>query len=218
MTLVPLSSNVPACSVAGLSLFFSLLATGCSALFVGYGEPVTHKSTKGTVYLKPIIDRSFTADHPAVIDHATLLTPIQGLMAEDVTDSSADMPVDGGKPMRIFSDEDAEFLAPLLADGLSRAKPNHIVGFTVSPSAGSGAEPAAGIIYRYHDSLHITISTTGGRKLLGFQPRMAARVERAPAYTTNWMPGTQTAVIDLRRLVGDTRQGTSVHLQQLGLQ
>ncbi|MCP9448985.1 MAG: hypothetical protein NNA21_02850 [Nitrospira sp.] len=215
---MPVWSNVPACSVAGLSLFFILLATGCSALFVGYGEPVTHKSTKGTVYLKPIIDRSFIVDHPATIDKATLLTAIQGLMAEDMTDSSANMPVDGGKPMRVFSDEDAEFLAPLLADGLSRAKPNQLVGFTVSSSAGSGAEPAAGIIYWYHDSLHITVSTTGGRRLLGFRPRMAARVERAPAYTTNWTPGTQTAVINLRHLVGNTPHGTSVHLQQLRLQ
>ncbi|MCA1957781.1 MAG: hypothetical protein LDL14_04535 [Nitrospira sp.] len=214
-----LLSNVPACSVAGLSLFLSFLATGCSsALFVSHGEPVTYKSTKGTVYLKPIIDRSFTADHPAVIDQATLLTVIRGLMAEDVTDSSANMPVDGGKPMRVFSDEDAEFLAPLLADGLSQAKPNQMVGFTVSPSAGSGAEPAAGIIYWHHDSLHITVSTTDGRRLLGFQPRVAARVERAPAYTTHWTPGTQTAVINLRRLVGDAPPGTSVHLQQLRLQ
>ncbi|MCP9471543.1 MAG: hypothetical protein NNA30_02260 [Nitrospira sp.] len=215
---MPAWPNIRACSVAGLSLVFGLLTTGCSALFVGYGEPVTHKSTKGTVYLKPIIDRSFIVDHPATIDRATLLTVIQGLMAEDMTDSSADMPVDGGKPMRVFSDEDAEFLAPLLADGLSQAKPNQLVGFTVSPSAGSGAEPAAGIIYWYDGSLHITVSTTGGRRLLGFRPRMAARVERAPAYTTNWTPGTQTAVINLRRLVGNTRYGTSGHLQQLGLQ
>jgi hypothetical protein len=218
---MPVLSNVPACSVAGFSLFFSFLATGCSAFSIGYGEPVTHKSTKGTVYLKPIIDRSFTADHPAVIDRATLLTVIQGLMAEDMTDSSANMPVDGGKPMRVFSDEDAEFLAPLLADGLSQAKPNQLVGFTVSPPAGSGAEPAAGIIYWYHDSLHVTVSTTGGRRsrrFLGFRPRVAARIERAPAYTANWMPGTQTAVINLRRLVGDAPHGTSVHLQQLRLQ
>ncbi|MCP9453163.1 MAG: hypothetical protein NNA23_10840 [Nitrospira sp.] len=176
-----------------------MTVTGCSTITLGPGESLIHKSPKGTVHLLPITDQSFVAEHPAVIDHATFLTVLQGLTAEPLVHSST-MPADGDTLMRVFSDEDAEFLAPLLADGLSRAKPTQTVGFTVSPSAGSGAEPAAGIIYRHHNALHVLLSTPSGRKLSGFRPRVAARIERAPAYTKNWTPGTHVAVINLERL------------------
>lgn len=176
-----------------------MTATGCSTTTLGPGESLIHKSSKGTVHLVPITDRSFVADHPTMIDHTTFLTVLQGLTAEPLVHSST-MPADGNTPMRVFSDEDAEFLAPLLADGLSRAKPTQTVGFTVSPSAGSGAEPAAGIIYQHHNALHVLLSPTSGRKLSGFRPRVAARIERAPAYSKDWIPGTQVAVINLERL------------------
>lgn len=175
------------------------MVTGCSTISLSPERSLIHKSSKGTVHLLPITDRSFVADHPTTIDHTTFLTVLQGLTAEPLTHSST-MPVDGDTPMRIFSDEDAEFLAPLLADGLSRAKPTQTVGFTVSPSAGSGAVPAAGIIYRHHNMLHILLSPTSGRKLSGFLPGIAAHIERAPAYTKDWTPGTHEAVINLERL------------------
>ncbi|MFN3680832.1 MAG: hypothetical protein ACK4VP_02155 [Nitrospira sp.] len=176
-----------------------LTATGCSTITLSPGASLIHKSPKGTVQLLPIVDQSFVADHPTLINHETVRTVLQGLTAEPLVHSST-MPTDGDTPMRVFSDADAEFLTPLLADGLSRAKPTQTVGFTVSPSAGSGAEPAAGIIYRHHNALHVLLSPTSGRKVSGFRPRAAAHIERAPAYSQDWTPGTQVAVINLERL------------------
>ncbi|MDH4369248.1 MAG: hypothetical protein OEV99_05330, partial [Nitrospira sp.] len=121
----------------GMLLSLSLLVAGCSMFS---GESKVHKNAKGSVHLKEIADWSFEANHPAMIDQMTMLKVIKGV----VTDSTSKMPASGSKPMRMFSDEDAEFLAPLLAQGLSQAKPEQIVGFKVSPSAGSGAEPTAG--------------------------------------------------------------------------
>ena len=177
----------------GALLSLSLLATGCSSMNV-------HESAKGTVYLKEVADWSFEANHPAMIDQATLLSAVKGVVADEVTNQSMKMPASGSKPMRIFSDADAEFLAPLLAQGLSHAKPEQIVGFTVSPSAGSGEEPVAGTIYMSQNSLYLTIIPTKNRRVSGFVPSAAARIERAPSYAAEWAPGTLAMVIDHQAL------------------
>ena len=166
-------SRIRTFHIAALLLSFSLLTTGCTTLQNWYGWVSIHKSPKGSVYLQEVADWSFEADHPATIDQETLLSAIQGVVAED-----------------------ANFLAPLLAQGLSQAKPEQIIGFTVSSSAGSGAEPAAGTLYRSNGSLYLTIAPTDGRKISGFVPRVAARIERAPAYASDWTPGTLAMVIN----------------------
>lgn len=177
----------------GALLSLSLLAAGCSSMNV-------HKSAKGTVYLKEVADWSFEASHPAMIDQATLLSAVKGVVADDNTKQSMKMPAGGSKPMRVFSDADAEFLAPLLAQGLSQAKPEQIIGFTVSPSAGSGDEPVAGTIYAAQNSLYLTITPTKSKRVTGFEPRTAARIERAPSYAAEWAPGTLAMVIDHQTL------------------
>jgi hypothetical protein len=185
--------KTPFLRYAGALLSLSLLAAGCSSL---YGWSNIHKSAKGMVYVKEVADWSFEASHPAQIDQATLLSAIKGVVADEVTKQSMKMPASGSKPMRVFSDEDAEFLAPLLAQGLSQAKPEQIVGFTVSPSAGSGEEPVAGTIYASQNSLYLTITPTKSKKVSGFVPNTAARIERAPSYAAQWAPGTLAIVID----------------------
>jgi len=189
-------SRIRAFHIAALLLSFSLLTTGCTTLQNWYGWVSIHKSPKGSVYLQEVADWSFEADHPATVDQETLLSAIQGVVAEDTKTLSTNLPAGGSKPMRVFSDEDATFLAPLLAQGLSQAKPEQIIGFTVSSSAGSGAEPAAGTLYRSNGSLYLTIAPTDGRKISGFVPRVAARIERAPAYASDWTPGTLAMVIN----------------------
>ncbi|MCP9438807.1 MAG: hypothetical protein NHB36_02875 [Nitrospira sp.] len=178
------------------------LSTGCSTIPGGQAQSLFHHSAKGTVYFQTIIDRSFIASHPATIDKAWLFSVLQGFMAEEVATASPSMPAvpaipaDGTTPMRMFSDEDAQYLAPLLADALSQAKPTQLVGFTVSPSAGSGAAPAAGIIFRHHDSIYVTISPRNGMRISALKkPNHAARVERIPAYSNDWIPGTLALVI-----------------------
>jgi len=60
----------------GAVVSLSLLATGCSTLFGGSN---VHKSARGSVYIKDVADRSFGANHPAVIDQATLLSVVKGM-------------------------------------------------------------------------------------------------------------------------------------------
>jgi hypothetical protein len=159
----------------GVLTCLSLLVGGCSMFS---GETKVHKTAKGSVYLKEVADWSFEASHPAVIDHMTMLKVVKGV----VTDSASQMPASGSKPMRVFSDEDAAFLAPLLAQSLSQAKPDQIVGFKVSSSAGSGAEPTAGTLYIRNGSFHLTIAPSKDNRASGFVPNSVARLEKAPSF------------------------------------
>jgi hypothetical protein len=173
-------------------LALALAASGCAS------SSKIAQTSKGTIFLEEVMDWSFEASHPAVIDHATILKIVKGVHSAEVQHGSSKMSAAGSKPMRVFSDEDAEYLAPLLAQGLSKAKPEQLVGFRVSSSAGSGSEPTAGSIYVQEGAIHFTVSK--GSSSTTFVPETAARSERAQTYAAGGKPGATTHVIDYRIL------------------
>jgi hypothetical protein len=63
-----------------------------------------------------------------------------------------------GKPeaVRAFRDEDVEYLAPLLVEGLTRAASDQQVGFRVVQT-GAPAESTKGLLYVYGRSLYLTL-------------------------------------------------------------
>lgn len=185
-------------------MWISLIVAGCSMFS---GEAKLQKTAKGSVYLKEIADWSFSANHPATIDQMTMLKIVKGVVTDDVQKMSGNMPASGSKPMRVFSDEDAEFLAPLLAQGLSQAKPEQIVGFKVSPSAGSGAEPTAGTLYIHKGSIYLTIAPSQNKKTSGFNPSSAARLEKAPSFVALGSDA-MTMVIDYQTLAKAATPGS----------
>ena len=170
----------------------TLVISGCAG-----GTKLAHNA-KGSVYLEEVTDWSFEASHPAVIDQLTITKIVKGLYGNDNISGSSRMSAGGSKPMRIFSDEDAEFLSPLLAQGLSKAKPEQLVGFRVSSSAGSGSEPTTGSIYVQKESIYLTIGK--GAKPTGFMPESAARIEPAPAYAAGGALGAMVMIIDYHAL------------------
>ena len=174
--------------IAACALVFS----GCAG-----GTKLAHNA-KGSVYLEEVTDWSFEASHPAVIDQLTITKIVKGLYSNDSRSGPSRMSAGGSKPMRIFSDEDAEFLSPLLAQGLSKAKPEQLVGFRVSSSAGSGSEPTTGRIYVQKGSIYLTIGK--GAKPTGFMPESAARTEPAPAYAAGGALDAMTMIIDYHAL------------------
>ncbi len=178
-------------------LTMCFMVAGCSMFS---GGPKIHTSAKGSIQLQEVADWSFEASHPAVIDHMTMLKILKGVLGEDSLNGSTKLPASGTRPMRVFSDEDAEFLAPLLAQGLSQAKPEQIVGFTVSSSAGSGADPTAGTLYVQGGSIHLTIASSSSRKASGFMPSSTARIEKAPSYASVGASGAMSLVIDYQAL------------------
>ncbi len=188
--------NVRSSQYVGALMFTCLIVAGCSMFS---GETKLHKNAKGSIYLKEIADWSFEASHPATIDPITMLKIVKGVVTDDVQKMSGNMPASGSKPMRVFSDEDAEFLAPLLAQGLLQAKPEQIVGFKVSPSAGSGTEPTAGTLYMHKGSIYLTIAPSQNRKASGFIPSSAAHLEKPPSFVALGS-GAMTMVIDYQAL------------------
>src|SRR6185436_347257 len=170
----------------------ALIISGCA----GGTKPV--HTAKGGVCLEDVCDFSFEASHPAVIDQVTMAKIVKGIYRNDGMNGSSRMSVGGSKPMRIFSDEDAEFLSPLLAQGLAKAKPEQLVWFRVSSSAGSGSEPTTGSIYVQKGSLFLTVSKGAGATT--FMPESAARAEQAPPYAAGGRAGVTVQVIDYHAL------------------
>ena len=180
-------------SVVGIAAC-ALIISGCA----GGTETTLSHNTKGTVYLEEVSNWSFEAGHPAVIDQLTMTKVVKGLYRNDDMSGSSRMPAGGSKPMRIFNDEDAEFLSPLLAQGLSKAKPEQLVGFRLSSSAGSGSEPITGSIYVQKGSIYVTIEE--GAAPTGFIPESVAHTEPAPAYIAGDALGAMTMIIDYHAL------------------
>jgi hypothetical protein len=190
ITLSPLAKTLRPLLFACVGL--AVVTTGCSS------TSKVAQSAKGSVYLEEVTDWSFEASHPAVIDQITMLKIVKGLYSDESQNGSSRMSAGGSKPMRVFSDEDAEFLAPLLAQGLSKAKPEQLVGFRVSSSAGSGSEPTAGSIYVQKGSIYLTIAKGAGST--AFMPESAAHPEHAPPYAAGGMAGVTSQVIDYHAL------------------
>ena len=170
----------------------ALVVSGCAG-----GTKLTDNA-KGGVYLEEVSDLSFEASHPAAIDQQTITKVVKGIYRNDGMNGSSRMSVGGSKPMRIFSDEDAEFLSPLLAQGLAKAKPEQLVWFRVSSSAGSGSEPTTGSIYVQKGSIYLTIGK--GLQPTDFMPETAARTEPAPAYAADGALDAMTMIIDYHAL------------------
>ena len=113
----------------------ALIISGCA----GGTKPV--HTAKGGVYLEDVSDFSFEASHPAVIDQVTMAKIVKGIYGNDGMNGSSRMSVGGSKPMRIFSDEDAEFLSPLLAQGLARRNLNSLFGSAYPHRQGHALSP-----------------------------------------------------------------------------
>jgi hypothetical protein len=177
--------------LAGIAVF-ALILSGCTS-----GTKIAH-TAKGSVYLEEVTDWSFEASHPAVIDQLTITKIVSGAYSNDGLDGSSRMSAGGSKPMRIFSDEDAAFLTPLLAQALSTAKPEQLVRFRLSSSAGSGSEPTTGSLYVQKGSIYLTIGK--GAKPTGFMPESAARTEPAPTYSAAGALGAMVLIIDYHAL------------------
>jgi len=192
-----MTTNGRISSHAAVILSVCVMMAGCSMFS---GGPTLYKGAKGAVYLEDVVDWSYEASHPAAIDQMTLQKILRGLYADESLSPASRMPVAGGKPMRIFSDEEAAFLAPLLAQGLSQAKPEQIVGFTLPSSTGSGAEPTAGTIYIHQGTVHATIAPSSAIKAAGFMPSSLARLEKAPSYAAGGSNDAMSLVIDYQAL------------------
>ena len=134
-----------------------------------------HESERGAVYVERIPDRSFHAAHPITLSADTMARVLRGVVVTDSRGLLANLAAAkpgallaaGSKPkaLRVFRDEDVEYLAPLLVEGLTRAASDQQVGFRLVQ--GMPAEPTdavynrrdsrKGSLYAYGRSLYLTL-------------------------------------------------------------
>src|SRR5205823_10578595 len=111
------------------ALFWTLALLGLMAC-ASHPQALINESPKGSVYLQPVVSRDFQATHPISIEPAILVKGLQRVYLSEETALEA-LVRSEGNAKRVFTDEDVEFLAPLLASALKRAAPNQIVAFRV---------------------------------------------------------------------------------------
>ena len=133
----------------GITLAMSACATGPEL------DVTIHESDRGAVYVERIPDRSFRAAHPIALSADTITRVLRGVAVKEDRGPFGNIIIGRPRAVRAFRDEDIQFLAPLLAEGLTRAASDQQVGFRVAQSG--MVELTRGSIYAYGQSLYLTL-------------------------------------------------------------
>ena len=139
-----------------LSLLTGLLLVA-SACSTGPELDLTlHETDRGAVYLERISDRSFQAAHPITLSSDTMARVLRGVVVKENRGFLGILVAGKPEGVRVFRDEDVEYLAPLLVEGLTRAASDEQVGFRVIQT-GAHTESTKGSLYAYGRSLYLTL-------------------------------------------------------------
>ena len=130
----------------------------------GQTGKVLFDDPRGTVSLQTISDQSIHANHPISLEPTLLAQVLKGMEVQDQERGLLKLFGGTHSPIPVFSDDEIQFLAPLLAEGLRKAAPNERIEYRVQTTLeGSLLESAvtettAGSLYAYGRSLYMTLS------------------------------------------------------------
>jgi hypothetical protein len=139
-----------------------LAGTACST--TAQTGKVLFEDPRGTVLINPIPDRSFQANHPINLEPALLARILKGIEIQDQEGGLQKILAGPAFSVPVFSEEQIQFLAPLLAEGLRMATPDQRVEYRLQTTRkGSGLESSstettAGSLYTYGASLYFSLS------------------------------------------------------------
>ena len=152
-------SRTSSCFLALLFLVGTACGTTAPTGTILYEDP--HK----TVSLQTIPDHSIHATHPINLKPALLAQVLKGIQVQDHGDRLLQRLLAGpSSPVPAFSDEQIQFLAPLLAEGLRTASQDQQVEYCVqtlyegSALEFSYTETTAGSLYASGQQLFVTLS------------------------------------------------------------
>lgn len=136
--------------LTGLLLIISACSTGPEL------DLTLHDTDRGAVYLERISDRSLQTAHPITLSADTMARVLRGVVVRENRGFLGSLV--GGKPeaVRALGDEEVEYLAPLLVEGLIRAASDQQVGFRIGKTE-PPAELRKGSLYAYRQSLYLTL-------------------------------------------------------------
>lgn len=92
-------------------------------------EVVIHESPEGSVYLERMPSRSFQPAHPITLSPELLASVLRGVHVREKRSALQAFLSSPRQGVRVFSEDDVRFLAPLLATGLSQASAEQQVAF-----------------------------------------------------------------------------------------
>jgi hypothetical protein len=128
-----------------------LLASACATAPSEVVEAILVDSPRGAVFLQRVEDRWFQAAQPLFLSPALLTHVFRGVQVQALQ-------ADKATAVRVFSDENIEFLSPLISTALSKATKSQLVGFRVLHGTDAGSEKTAGFLYAQGRSLHLTLT------------------------------------------------------------
>ena len=170
----------PILSSGMFGLFFICACSSTTSL------DVTIKETDlGAVYLERSADQTLPATHPISIQPDTMAEIFRGITVQEESGLLGRFVGGQSEPVRIFNEDEVQYLAPLLTEGLTKAASDQRIGFRLGPTRTSTAIQN-GTIYAYGRSLYITLPWlslasrhgAGGRtlsKTILFSPESARR-------------------------------------------
>ena len=152
-------------TVRPVSLLLALLCFICAACgTTGQTGKILFDDPRGTVSLQTLPDQSIQANHPINLEPTLVAQVLRGLEVQDQERGLQKLFGGVPAPIPVFSDDEIQFLAPLLAEGLRKAAPNERIEYRVQTTLeGSLLESAvtettAGSLYAYGRSLYMTLS------------------------------------------------------------
>ena len=137
------------------------VGTACGTTPTG---KILFDSPRGTVSLQTLPDDSFYATHPITLEPDLVAQVLKGMEIQ-TQEVGVQKFLDGTlAPVPAFSEEEIQFLAPLLAQGLRTATANQSVAYRIqttyegSKFESSYKETTAGSLYAYGRQLFVTLS------------------------------------------------------------
>ena len=128
-----------------MTLFVSACATNPDL------DIIIHKSERGAVFVERIPDRSFQATHPVTLSSDTMARVLRGVTLKDGRGVLGNLASDKIETIRVFGDDDVEYLAPFLAEGLTRAASDQQVGFRIVKTVVPAQSQSAGTVFCFSD-------------------------------------------------------------------
>jgi hypothetical protein len=147
------------------SIFLALLCvigTACST--TAPTGKILFEDPRGTVSLQAMADQSIQATQPITLDPTLIAQVLKGMAVQDQERGIQRLLAGRSSPVPVFSDDQIQFLAPLLAEGLRTAAPTERVAYRVQTThpgsmlESSITETTAGSLYAYGRQLYVILS------------------------------------------------------------
>ena len=117
---------------------------------------ILDESKRGRVYLERIADRSLQAAHPIKLSTDTMVKVLRGVSVQENRGFLGELINSKPETFPAFRDEEVEYLAPLLVEGLAKAASDQKVGFRIVRQ-GARADSPKGSLYAYAQSLYLNL-------------------------------------------------------------